>query len=184
MSMNANQATELKRPFGADRPFPQRCPRCAKKEVALTQIPYDAQIRHDGRLYKFAVPNLDIPVCRACGEKVFSEQVDDQLNAALRLHLRLLTPAGMRSALERIGMTQRDAAHRLGVAEETLSRWLTGAQIQSRAMDNLLRVFYVPASPQGAASRLAGSSARDRKRRGVNPRCPEVCFIKFDQVTP
>ena len=92
MSMNANQPTELKRPLGADRPFPRRCPRCAKKEVALTQISYDAEIRHDGRLYKFAVPNLEIPICRACGEKVFSVQVDDQLNAALRLHLRLLAP--------------------------------------------------------------------------------------------
>lgn len=142
MSMNANQPTELKRPLGADRPFPRRCPRCAKKEVALGQVPYDAEIRHDGRLYKFAVPNLEIPVCRACGEKVFSVQVDEQLNAALRLHLRLLAPEEMRAALERIGMTQRDAADRLGVAEATLSRWLTGAQIQSRAMDNLLRVFF------------------------------------------
>lgn len=53
------------------------------------QIPYDAEIRHDGPLYKFAVSTLDIPVCRACAEKVFSEQVDDQLNVALRLHPRL-----------------------------------------------------------------------------------------------
>lgn len=108
----------------------------------MAQITYEAEIRHDGRLYKFAVPKLEIPICGACGEKVFSEQVDDQLNAALRLHLRLLAPVEMRSALERIGMTQRDAADRLGVAEATLSRWLTGAQIQSRAMDNLLRVFF------------------------------------------
>jgi len=68
-------------------------------------------------------------------------EVDDQVNAALRAHLHLLTPAEMRAGLARIGMTQKDAAERLGISEETLSYWLTGAQIQSRAMDNLLRTF-------------------------------------------
>ena len=108
----------------------------------LKAIPYDAEVRHDGRLYKFAVPKLQIPVCRACGEKVFTEQVDDQINVALRLHLHLLAPADMRAALERIGLTQREAADRIGVAEATLSRWMNDTQIQSRAMDNLLRVFF------------------------------------------
>ena len=69
-------------------------------------------------------------------------EVDDQINAALRAHLHLLTPADMRAALARIGLTQKDAAERLGIAEETLSRWLNETQIQSRAMDNLLRAFF------------------------------------------
>src|SRR5262249_5932204 len=33
-------------------------------------------------------------------------------------------------------------AERLGVAPETISRWVNGALIQSRAMDNLLRLFF------------------------------------------
>lgn len=140
MFMNANRSE--KRPVGGTRPFPWRCPRCAKKEVVLEAISYDAEIRHDGRLHKFTVPNLEIPICRACGEKIFSEQVDDQINVALRSHLHLLTPAEMRTALGRVGMSQRDAADRLGIAEATLSRWLNDTQIQSRAMDNLLRVFF------------------------------------------
>jgi len=108
----------------------------------MTTTCYDAEIRHDGRLYTFTIPHLDIPVCQACGEKVFTEKVDDQINAALRSHLHLLTPAEMRAALERVGMTQKQAADRLGIAEATLSRWLNETQIQSRAMDNLLRVFF------------------------------------------
>jgi len=103
---------------------------------------YDAEIRHDGRLYTFTVPRLDMPVCQACGQKVFTEQVDEQLNAALRSHLYLLAPEEIRCALDRVGMTQKQATDRLGIAEGTLSRWLTGTQIQSRAMDNLLRVFF------------------------------------------
>jgi len=35
-----------------------------------------------------------------------------------------------------------EAAERLGIAEETLSRWINGLQIQTRAMDNWLRAFF------------------------------------------
>src|SRR5207244_376651 len=37
---------------------------------------------------------------------------------------------------------QKEAAERLGIAEATLSRWLTDTQIQSRALDNWLRAFF------------------------------------------
>jgi DNA-binding transcriptional regulator YiaG len=108
----------------------------------MTTIRYDAEVRHDGRLHAFTVPHLHLPVCEACGARVFTEKVDDQINAALRSHLHLLTPAEMRAALQRVGMTQKEAAERLGIAEATLSRWLNETQIQSRSMDNLLRVFF------------------------------------------
>jgi putative zinc finger/helix-turn-helix YgiT family protein len=140
--MNANQLKEPKRPFGAERPFPWRCRHCGKSEVVITTVHYDAEVRHGGRLYSFTIPRLDVPVCQPCGEKVFTEKVDEQFNAALRSHLYLLTPEEMRTALERINMTQKEAADHLGIAEATLSRWLTETQIQSRAMDNLLRVFF------------------------------------------
>jgi putative zinc finger/helix-turn-helix YgiT family protein len=142
MSMNANPSSEVKRPVGAERPFPWRCRHCGKNEVVMTTTCHDAEIRHDGRLYSFPIPRLDIPACRACGEKVFTEKIDDQINAALRSHLHLLTPEEMRKALDRVGMTQKEAADRLGIAEATLSRWLNETQIQSRALDNLLRVFF------------------------------------------
>ena len=64
------------------------------------------------------------------------------MNDALRAHLNLLTPAQIRDGIKRVGMSQKDVASRLGIAEETLSRWLNEAQIQSRAMDNLLRAFF------------------------------------------
>jgi DNA-binding transcriptional regulator YiaG len=105
-------------------------------------VSYDAEVRHDGRLHTFTIPQLQLPICQACGEKVFTEKVDDQIGAALRSHLHLLTPAEMRTALERLNLTQKEAAERLGIAEATLSRWLTDTQIQSRALDNWLRAFF------------------------------------------
>jgi putative zinc finger/helix-turn-helix YgiT family protein len=139
--MNVDHA-ESKRPVNSERPFPWRCRHCGKSQVVMATIRYDAEVRHDGRLYAFTVPDLMLPVCKACGNKVFTEKVDDQINAALRRNLHLLTPEEMRKALERLNMSQKEAAERLGVAEATLSRWLNETQIQSRAMDNLLRVFF------------------------------------------
>jgi transcriptional regulator with XRE-family HTH domain len=107
----------------------------------METVSYDAEIRHDGRVHAFTIPELHIPVCQACGEKVFTESVEDQEFAALRAHLHLLSPEDMRKGLERLNLTQKEAAKRIGIAEATLSHWLTDTQIQSRAMDNLLRLF-------------------------------------------
>jgi putative zinc finger/helix-turn-helix YgiT family protein len=140
--MPSDEPLQVKKPIDFGRPFPWRCGRCGEEQVELTRVDYDAEVRHDGRLHSFQVPDLEIPVCRACGERVFTEHADEQINDSLRSHLRLLMPAEIRAALRRVGLKQKVAAEHLGVAEATLSRWLTGTQIQSRAMDNLLRVFF------------------------------------------
>jgi hypothetical protein len=49
----------------------------------LETIEYLAEIRHDGRLHKFTILNLELLVCQSCGEKVFTEKVDTQENDAL-----------------------------------------------------------------------------------------------------
>jgi hypothetical protein len=130
------------KPPKALKPFPWTCHHCFKDEVVMGTTSYDAQVRHDGRLHTFTIPELRLPICRACGEKVFTEKVDDQIGDALRAHLHLLFPGEMRAALDRMNMTQKEASERLGIAEATFSRWLTNTQIQSRALDNLLRVFF------------------------------------------
>ncbi len=131
-----------KQPKNAQRPFPWKCRHCGERRVVMSQIDYDAEGRHDGRLHSFLVTKLELPVCESCGEKVFTGHVDRQINDQLRIYLRLLTPSQIRDALTRVGMSQKVAAERLGVAEATISRWLNETQIQSRAMDNLLRVFF------------------------------------------
>jgi putative zinc finger/helix-turn-helix YgiT family protein len=125
-----------------DKPFPWRCLQCLKRDVFPATIPYTAEVNHDGRLYQVELAALVIPRCRACGELVFSGQVDEQITAALRAQLRLLTPAQIREGRTTLGLMQRELAERLGVAEATISRWETGTLIQSRAMDNLLRAYF------------------------------------------
>jgi DNA-binding transcriptional regulator YiaG len=166
--MNSKNSTELKRPFRAERPFPWRCAQCEEDQVRMATTSYDAEVRYDGRLYTFTVPALEIPICQACGAKVFTETVDGQINAALRSHLHLLPPGAIRTALDRLSLTQKETADRLGIAEATLSRWLHETQIQSRAMDNLMRVFF--AFPDVRAALVGGRSpALDLETSPGNP---------------
>jgi len=123
-------------------PFPWPCPSCASTNVIVSQLEYNADVRHDGRLYSFTVPHLTIPVCQSCGELIFTDDVDLQINDALRRHLTLLTPTQIRTALDRLDITQKELADRLDIAEATISRWLNNIQIQSRSLDKLLRLFF------------------------------------------
>jgi len=124
----------------------------------MVVVSYDADVKYDGRLYTIRVPQLEIPICQACGAKVYTEQVDSQINAALRSQLQLLTPEEIRLALNRLEMTQKEVAERLGIAEATLSRWLNETQIQSRAMDNLMRVFFSFPGVRTALSRVSAET--------------------------
>jgi DNA-binding transcriptional regulator YiaG len=85
---------------------------------------------------------VEIPRCQTCGELIITTAVDELANDALRAKLHLLTPAQIREGIHQLGLKQQDVAEQLGVAPETISRWVTGALIQSRAMDNLLRLYF------------------------------------------
>jgi len=144
---------------GKCRPYPWLCPSCGKKEVAPVSTEYTAEVRHDGRLHTLHIDDLELPTCRSCGQTVFSTRVNERISDALRSELRLLTPGQIRAAVSELGQSQKEIAERLGVAEATLSRWVTGSVIQSRAMDNLLRVYF--GIPQVRYALLGEGQERD-----------------------
>lgn len=155
----SNTASEVKA-----KPFPWRCPKCRKPEVYRAKMSHTSQISHDGRLHTVNVPNLKVPRCRACNELVFDNDADEQISLAFRAQLRMLSPEQIRNGRTLLKLTQKELAERLGVAAETISRWETGALIQSRAMDNLLRVYF--AIPQ-VRSALIG----ERQDAGLGVPC-------------
>lgn len=110
--------------------------------VVPTVMDYTAKVKQDGVIYELHLPALEIPRCRTCGETLITSTVDEKVNDALRSRLCLLSPTQIRNGIEKLGLQQQELAERLGVAPETISRWVNGALIQSRAMDNLLRLFF------------------------------------------
>jgi transcriptional regulator with XRE-family HTH domain len=131
-----------KKPFVAKQHSAANCPNCGQDAVAIGTTTYRAEIKHDGRLRVFDIPDLRAPICRSCCKITFTEDVDKQINDALRAHLNVLTPEQIRQGIERLNISQKEVVSRIGIAEATLSRWLNGSQIQSQALDTLLRLFF------------------------------------------
>ena len=124
------------------RPFPWKCPSCLRGEVYPATIPYTIEVKHDGAVHSVHLPTMEVPKCKACGKLLFTNRVDDQISDALRAQLKLLGPAQIRAARKSLGLKQKELADLLGTAKATICRWETGVLIQSRAMDNLLRLFF------------------------------------------
>ena len=121
---------------------PLLCGNCRERAVVPVRVEYTAEMEHDGRRHVVSVPDLDILECRNCQTRRLTDQAYERLNDALRDNAGLLRPAQIRENREKLGLTQKQLASHLGVADATLSRWETGGQIQQRSLDRLLRLFF------------------------------------------
>jgi putative zinc finger/helix-turn-helix YgiT family protein len=136
------------------KPYPRYCARCRAYSMQRSRVPHRASIKHDGKVHEFSIRSLIVDKCESCAYELFTGETDEQLSAELRKHLGLLQPREILAGLQSLGLSQKAFAERLGVAAETVSRWVNGFLIQSRAMDNLMRVFL--AYPQVRDSLVAG----------------------------
>jgi putative zinc finger/helix-turn-helix YgiT family protein len=125
------------------RPYPWKCRSCGKQSLGPVIVDYSTEMEHDGRLYAFAVPNLNILECASCHERVLPDEAFVRITDRLRAEAGLLTPTEIKEKRKKIeGLTQELLATHLGVAKETISRWETGGQIQQRSHDLLLRLYF------------------------------------------
>jgi len=125
------------------RPFPWKCRTCGEKKVRLSVVPdYSVELDHDGRSYSLSIPNLEVLECEACKTRVLPDNAHSRITLALREKAGLLTPVEIRKQRETLRLTQKQLANCLRVAESTVCRWETDAQIQQRSMDLLLRAFF------------------------------------------
>ena len=132
-------------------PSAQKCMVCRERTVVPTRLDsYTTDLEHDGRKYAIAIADFPVVKCRNCGEVYLDDAADERLSEALRAAAGLLSPAEIRRGREGFGLTQKQLAGLLRIAEFTLSRWETGVQIQQRSMDAFLRIFF----QSGEARRL------------------------------
>jgi putative zinc finger/helix-turn-helix YgiT family protein len=124
------------------KPFPWKCSRCKERAVRPAVVPYSVEVGHDGRTYQVSIADLEVPKCTHCGRLVFDDAANARVTREFRAQAGLLEPEKIRGQREELGLTQRELANLLGIAEATLSRWETGVQIQQRAFDRFMRVFF------------------------------------------
>jgi len=142
------------------KPFPRKCPQCRKPSVSPVVEDYATTLDHDGRSYEISVPDLTILVCSECGNRTRDAHSDERVVDALRRAAGLLKPDEIRTHRHRLELSQKDLAAHLGIAESTLSRWETGAQIQQRGFDGLLRAYFdLPALREYLIVRTGGQPA-------------------------
>ena len=111
-------------------------PSDGKPEVYPAAVAYDAEDEQNmtGTVrINSTVPQLPVNRCDGMWRKVLSSAAtDDHISHALREHLALLSPQQVpRRAQPPLGLQQKEFAEQIGVAAETISRWLSGTHIQS-----------------------------------------------------
>jgi len=92
-----------------------------------------------------AVPDIPHLRCPKCGEGLFSLAAARELECRgidlYRAKYGLLSADEIRAIREQHGLTQTELAHILRLGGNTLSRWESGRNAQSAAMDVLLRLI-------------------------------------------
>jgi putative zinc finger/helix-turn-helix YgiT family protein len=94
---------------------------------------------------RISVPAISHLHCPKCGEKVlrFSEakQLGEGAIGIYRKKHGLLSADEIRGIRERLGLTQQELARLLHLGDNTISRWESGRNVQTEAMEMLLRML-------------------------------------------
>lgn len=160
------------------KPLSRKCPNCHKPTVDMVVAEYSADVEHDGRPYSLIIPDLLMRVCSECGNRALDRESSDRITVALRQAAGLLSPERIRSNRTKLQLTQKELAEHLGIAEATLSRWETGSQIQQRAFDQVLRLFFeVPEARKyyGYVDRSVATADRAKSYSAAAP--TQVVFV-------
>lgn len=115
-----------------------KCFVCEVGTLRVRPAVVNAQVRGE----TFPV-EIEAEVCNHCGEVVMDDiQADAYALASADAYRRahgLLTTAELKAARQRLGLSQRTFAERLGVGVNSVKRWEAGA-IQDPSSDRLIRL--------------------------------------------
>lgn len=117
--------------------------------------------------------SLPVRVCEACGAEYVDEEGEEIRHEAVCRHLGVLTPLEIQALREQYG-TQAAFGALTGIGEASLSRWETGASIQTKAFDNYLRLLQHPENIHILLSRQRRPLADEQGPRPSRFRCIEI----------
>lgn len=116
------------------------CPICGERR--LRSAIQDEQFEYKGKVLSL---RLTCYSCDRCGESFFDNAEMKACQKTMKDFQRkvdnLLTSDEIRQIREKRGLSQREFARILGIAEKSFTKYELGLVSQSRAMDNLLRII-------------------------------------------
>lgn len=120
--------------------LPEACPACGRSmRVRRSRLTFPV----NGEIVK--VPRVRHLQCGACGEVTLGTDEAGQLREAAldiyRRKYRLLGPKEISALRQTLGLTQAALARLLRLGGNTISRWEAGRNVQTAAMDVLLRLI-------------------------------------------
>jgi HTH-type transcriptional regulator/antitoxin MqsA len=134
-----NQRVSIRRPRGQVLQD-EACPACGTlmlEKRGRLRLPVNGE--------EITVPSAAHLKCPMCHEVVLRAQDARRLSEdAIAIYRRrhgLLSADQIRSIRERFGLTQAEFARLLRLGANTLSRWEAGRNVQTEAMDTLLRLI-------------------------------------------
>lgn len=155
------------------------CAECGAPKMRRTDEPITDTFKGT----KITVRGVGHWVCDSCGEVIFSaddlKDYAEAENAAFREMHGLLSPSEIRAIREDYGLTQAQFEAVLGVKSPTVSRWETGAIVQTKPIDNLMRMFR---NHQCVADDLLQQAELARNTQDSIRAC--VTFKKFQESFP
>jgi putative zinc finger/helix-turn-helix YgiT family protein len=103
------------------------------------------KLRHPVNGEEVTVPSASFLKCPQCHEVVLrydeARRLGEQALEIYRKRYGLLSAEEIRSIRERFGLTQAGMAKLLRLGSNTISRWEAGRNVQTAAMDVLLRLL-------------------------------------------
>lgn len=120
---------------------PLICFDCGSEDIKLETTIQSFQY---GKVGQEVTLSAEVPVlrCGSCGFAFTGERAEEARHAAVCSHLGVQTPAEVVALRTQLGMSQAEFARltRIGIA--SISRWETGALIQSAASDQFLFLLH------------------------------------------
>ena len=122
------------------------CTACGNKSLVHKKGTFHFEVKDrdanpDAREFQIDIGNSEWDECEACGERLLSEKIDEALEKWQYTREGLLTPGKIRNIRLRHKLTQKQISKILGVGEKSYTRWENGLSMQTKAMDNLIRIF-------------------------------------------
>jgi len=118
----------------------RECPICGADNLEQRQGKYVFQWPAGFPLASSEFEGANWDECTACGEILHSPELSERIEAEQYKVEGLLHPREIRGIREKLGLSQVDMAHLLLIGDKTYARWEAGLSMQSKSMDNYIRV--------------------------------------------